>query len=57
MSKPTKEYYEAKIQLCEKLAIEQIWAGNTDMGMRNLMRSAIAQADKDLLPWKEGDNE
>lgn len=54
MSKPTAEYYEAKVQLCEKLAIQQIFGGNTDMGMRNIMRAAEAQANKEMLPWKEG---
>lgn len=53
MSKPTAEYYEAKVQLCEKLAIQQIFGGNTDMGMRNIMRAAEAQANKEMLPWKE----
>lgn len=54
MSKPTAEYYEAKARLCEKLAIEQIWSGNTDMGMRNLMRMSEALANKEMLVWKEG---
>ena len=56
MSKPTAEYYEAKVQLCEKLAIQQIFGGNTDMGMRNIMRAAEAQANKEMLVWKEGKN-
>jgi hypothetical protein len=42
MSKPTVEYYQAKAALCEKLAIQQIWSGNTDMGMGNLMRMVHA---------------
>jgi hypothetical protein len=56
MSKPTAEYYEAKVQLCEKLAMQQIFSGNTEMGMQNIMRAAFAQANKEMLPWKEQDN-
>ena len=48
MSKPTPEYYQAKADLCERLAIQQIWAGNTDMGMRNIMRMTHALAEIQL---------
>jgi hypothetical protein len=48
MTKPTPEYYQAKADLCEKLAIQQIWAGNTDMGMRNIMRMTHALAEIQL---------
>jgi hypothetical protein len=56
MSKPTPEYYQAKADLCEKLAIQQIWAGNTDMGMRNIMRMTHALAEIQLTE-KEGEDE
>lgn len=56
MSKPTPEYYQAKADLCERLAIQQIWAGNTDMGMRNIMRMTHALAELQLKE-KEGDDE
>jgi hypothetical protein len=56
MSKPTPEYYQAKADLCEKLAIEQIWSGNTDMGMRNIMRMTHALAEIQLTE-REGENE
>jgi hypothetical protein len=56
MSKPTPEYYQAKADLCEKLAIQQIWSGNTDMGMRNLMRMTHALAELQLQE-REGDDE
>jgi len=56
MSKPTPEYYQAKADLCEKLAIQQIFSGNTDMGMRNIMRMTHALAELQLTE-KEGDDE
>lgn len=56
MSKPTPEYYQAKADLCERLAIQQIWAGNTDMGMRNIMRMTHALAEIQLKE-KEEENE
>jgi hypothetical protein len=56
MPKPTAEYYKAKADLCEKLAIQQIWAGNTDMGMKNLMRMTYALAEIQLQE-KEGEDE
>lgn len=56
MSKPTPEYYQAKADLCEKLAIQQIFSGNTDMGMRNIMRMTHALAELQLKE-KEGDDE
>jgi hypothetical protein len=56
MSKPTAEYYQAKADLCEKLAIQQIFSGNTDMGMRNIMRMSHALAAIQLEE-KEGEDE
>lgn len=56
MSKPTPEYYKAKADLCERLAIEQIFSGNTDMGMRNIMRMTHALAEIQLKE-REGDDE
>ena len=56
MAKPTPEYYQAKADLCERLAIQQIWSGNTDMGMKNIMRMSYALAEIQLLEG-EGENE
>jgi hypothetical protein len=56
MTKPTPEYYKAKADLCERLAIEQIFSGNTDMGMRNIMRMTHALAELQLKE-REGDDE
>ncbi len=53
MSKPTPEYYQAKADLCEKLAIQQIFSGNTDMGMRNIMRMTHALAELQLQEKEE----
>ena len=58
MSKPTPEYYKAKADLCERLAIQQIWSGNTEMGMRNIMRMSHALAEIQLGEGEgEGENE
>jgi len=57
MGKPTVEYYQAKADLCEKLAIEQIWSGNTDMGMKNIMRMTEALTNKEMLIWKGNKDE
>jgi len=57
MSEPTVEYYKAKADLCEKLAIQQIWAGNTDMGMGNLMRMVHALSKVEGLNNGEASNE
>lgn len=57
MSKPTPEYYKAKADLCEKLAIQQIFSGNTDMGMRNLMRMTHALAELKLTKVESDDDE
>lgn len=56
MSKPTPEYYQAKADLCERLAIQQIFSGNTDMGMKNIMRMSYALAEIQLRE-NEGDDE
>jgi hypothetical protein len=48
MGQPTAEYLKAKADLCEKLAIQQIWAGKTDMGMGNIMRMTHALAELKL---------
>ena len=57
MSKPTPEYYQAKADLCEKLAIQQIFSGNTDMGMRNIMRMTHALAELQLQEKEDDDEE
>ena len=56
MSKPTPEYYQAKADLCERLAIQQIWSGNTEMGMRNIMRMSYALAELQLTEKEDEDD-
>ena len=54
MSKPTKEYYEAKADLCQNLAIKQILDGNTGEGAKNLIRMVNALTEANLLNTKRG---
>lgn len=56
MNKPTPEYYQAKADLCEKLAIQQIFSGDTCTGMGNIMRMSHALAEIRLRE-REGDDE
>lgn len=56
MSEPTKEYLQAKADLCRDLAISQILAGEGE-GMKNLMRMTDALSRIGIINEKEGDNE
>jgi len=42
MSEPTKEYWQAKAQLCEKVALDQLINLDTPNAMRNLERMVYA---------------
>jgi hypothetical protein len=42
MNEPTKEYWQAKAQLCEKVALEQLVSLDTAEAMRNLERMVYA---------------
>lgn len=42
MSQPTKEYYLAKAELSRKLAIRQIIEGDSENGVKNLLRMVNA---------------
>jgi hypothetical protein len=42
MSEPTKEYWQAKAQLCEKVAMDQLMNLDTPNAMRNLERMVYA---------------
>jgi len=42
MSEPTKEYWQAKAQLCEKVAMDQLLNANSTGAMRNLERMVYA---------------
>ncbi len=54
MSKPTKEYYKAKADLCQDLAIKQILEGNTGEGAKNLIRMVNALNELNLVNYKKG---
>jgi len=58
MSEPTKEYWQAKAQLCEKVAIDQLVNGDTPEAMRNLERMVYALSRVGITNEREGkDNE
>jgi hypothetical protein len=53
MSKPTKEYYEAKANLCRDLAIKQMVEGDSKQAGDNLMRMVRALTELNLINYKE----
>ena len=57
MSKPTKEYYQAKADLCRDLAIKQMVEGNAKEAGANLMRMVNALNEINLINHKEEKNE
>jgi len=42
VSEPTKEYWQAKAQLCEKVAMDQLLQADVGNAMRNLERMVYA---------------
>ena len=52
MSKPTKEYYKAKAELCQKIAIKQILEGNSGEGAKNLIRMMNAMSEINAIDYK-----
>ena len=42
MTEPTKEYWQAKAQLCEKVAMDQLLQADVGNAMRNLERMVYA---------------
>jgi hypothetical protein len=42
MSEPTKEYWQAKAQLCEKVAMDQLLQADAASAMKNLERMVYA---------------
>jgi hypothetical protein len=54
----TKEYYEAKADLCQKLFIKQVTEGDSKEAGANLMRMVNALNQIELIKYKEEkDNE
>ena len=54
MSKPTKEYYEAKANLCKNLAVDQMTNGNNGEAVKNLFRMVNALNEVNLIKYQEG---
>jgi hypothetical protein len=58
MNGPTKEYWQAKAQLCEKVAMEQLLQADTAAAMKNLERMVYALSRVGITNEREGkDNE
>jgi cation transport regulator ChaC len=53
MSKPTKEYYQAKADLCKNLAIRQMTEGESGEAAKNLFRMVNALNEINLINYKE----
>ena len=54
VSEPTKEYWQAKAQLCEKVAMDQLMNLDTPNAMRNLERMVYALSRVGIENEKEG---
>jgi hypothetical protein len=48
-----KEYYQAKADLCKKLAIQQMTEGDSKEAGANLMRMVRALTEINLINYKE----
>jgi hypothetical protein len=53
---PNKEYWEAKANLCQKIGIEQLIAGDIPNGTRNLKRMVRAMEELNLINANEGED-
>ena len=53
MSKPTKEYYQAKADLCKGLAINAMVEGNAKEAGDNLMRMVRALTEINIINHEE----
>jgi hypothetical protein len=58
MTEPTKEYWQAKAQLCEKVAMDQLLQSDAANAMKNLERMVYALSRVGITNEREGkDNE
>jgi len=57
MTEPTKEYWQAKAQLCEKVAMDQLLNADSAGAMRNLERMVYALSRVGIENNREGNNE
>lgn len=51
-----KEYWQAKAELCRKVGIEQLMAGDIPNGNRNLKRMVRAMEEINLIKANEGED-
>ena len=51
-----KEYWQAKANLCQKIGIEQLMAGDIKNGTRNLKRMVRAMEEINLINANEGED-
>ena len=54
VSEPTKEYWQAKAQLCEKVAMDQLLNADSAGAMRNLERMVYALSRVGIENEREG---
>jgi hypothetical protein len=55
MSEPTKEYWQAKAQLCERVAMDQLLQADVPNAMNNLERMVYALSRVEGFNKKEGE--
>ena len=53
---PTKEYWQRKAELCQKIGIEQLMEGDIKNGTRNLKRMVRAMEEVNLIKANEGED-
>lgn len=53
MSEPNKEYWQAKAQLCEKVAMDQLLQADVGNAMKNLERMVYALSKVDGIVTQE----
>jgi hypothetical protein len=51
-----KEYWQRKADLCQKIGIEQLMAGDIPNGTRNLKRMVRAMEELNLIKANEGED-
>jgi hypothetical protein len=51
-----KEYWQAKAEVCQKIGIEQLIAGDIPNGTRNLKRMVRALEEINLINANEGED-
>ena len=51
-----KEYWQRKADLCQKIGIEQLIAGDIPNGTRNLKRMVRAMEELNLIKANEGED-